>query len=167
MSSGGGDNNGVDREEECNVSGADTIDNDECNDSSSDGDDSTVSSSSTLSLQINSSDSDDEVSTTISLDDDDDLSLGFPPGHITTLAELDELQSQNLNDKLSITSTTDQSTINPSIVPSYFFCPLTNRIMIDPVMIVQTGNTYERRALLRYFILVYPNYHDPLLTRNY
>lgn len=91
----------------------------------------------------------------------DDLSLGFPPGHITTLAELDELQSQNLNDKLSITSTTDQATINPSIVPSYFFCPLTKRIMIDPVMIVQTGNTYERRALLRYFILVYPNYHDP------
>jgi len=126
---------------------------------SSDGDDSIVSSSSTYSLQINSSDSDDE-STTISLDDDDDLSLGFPIGHITTLAELNELQSQNLNDKLSITST-DQSTINPSILPSYFFCPLSQRIMIDPVMIVPTGNTYERRALLRYFIICYPNYHDP------
>jgi len=135
-------------------------DNDENDDISSDGDDSTVSSSSTHSLQINSSDSDDE-STTISLDDDDDLSLGFPPGHITTLTELNELQTQNLNDKLSITSTADQSTINPSILPSYFFCPLSQRIMIDPVMIVPTGNTYERRALLRYFTLLYPNYHDP------
>ena len=158
MSSGDDDNNGVDREGECNVSDTDTIENDESNDDSSDGD--SISSSSTHSLQINSL-SDDE-STTLSFDDDDDdLSLGFPPGHITTLAELDELQSQNLNDKLSIASTTDQATINPSIVPSYFFCPLTKRIMIDPVMIVQTGNTYERRALLRYFILVYPNYHDP------
>ena len=120
---------------------------------SSDGDDSTVSSSSTHSLQINSSD--DELF-------DDDLSLGFPPGHITTLTELNELQSKNLNDKLSISSTTDQSTINPSIIPSYFFCPLSNRIMIDPVMIVPTGNTYERRALLRYFIICYPNYHDPI-----
>jgi len=138
----------------------DNIENYESNNSSSDGDNSTVSSSSTHSLQINSS-SDDE-STTISLDDDDDLSIGFPPGHITTLAELNELQSKNLNDKLSISSTTtDQSTINPSILPSYFFCPLTQRIMIDPVIIVPTGNTYGRRALLRYFILVYPNYHDP------
>jgi len=129
-------------------------DNDESKNSSSDGDSSTVSSSSTHSLQINSSDSD--------VDFNDDLSLGFPPGHITTLTELNELQYQNLNDKLSISSTTtDQSTINPSIVPSYFFCPLTQRIMIDPVIIVPTGNIYERRALLRYFILVFPNYHDP------
>ena len=138
----------------------DNIENYESNNSSSDGDDSTVSSSSTHSLQIHSSDSDDE-STTISFDDDDDLSLGFPPEHITTLTELNELQSQNLTNKLSITSATDQSTINPSILPSYFFCPLSQRIMIDPVIIAPTGNTYERRALLRYFILVYPNYHDP------
>ena len=62
MSSGDDDNNGVDREGECNVSDTDTIENDESNDDSSDGD--SISSSSTHSLQINSS-SDDE-STTIS-----------------------------------------------------------------------------------------------------
>ena len=135
----------------------DNIENYESKNSSSDGDSSsTVVSNSTHSLQINSL-SDDE-SATISFDDDDDLSLGFPPGHITALTELKELQSQNLNDKLSISSNTDQSTINPSIIPSYFFCPLSQRIMIDPVII---GNTYERRALLRYFILVFPNHHDP------
>ena len=79
-------------------------------------------------------------------DADDDMSLGFPPGHITHMAELHILQNHNQH------STETKVSVNPSIIPSYFFCPLTGSIMKDPV-ITPDGNTYERRAILRSLIL--------------
>lgn len=87
--------------------------------------------------------------------DDEDDSLGFPPGHITTLDEMHELRSlrnsssgsNNNNDGNKISSS-----VNPSIIPSYFFCPLTETIMKDPV-ITPDGTTFERRAILRSLIL--------------
>ena len=86
-------------------------------------------------------DDDDEDDDAIVNDDDDDLSLGFPPGYVLTLDELDDpLRNTNIND------------VNPSIVPSFFFCPLTRTIMRDPV-ITPDGYTYERRAILRYLCL--------------
>jgi len=87
-------------------------------------------------------DDDDEVDDAIVNDDDDDLSLGFPPGYVLTLDELDDplQKNTNIND------------VNPSIVPSFFFCPLTRSIMRDPV-ITPDGYTYERRAILRYLCL--------------
>lgn len=42
--------------------------------------------------------------------------------------------------------------VNPSIIPTYFFCPLTRSIMRDPV-ITPYGNTYERLAILRHLVL--------------
>jgi hypothetical protein len=109
-------------------------------------------------------------------DDDDDLSLGFPPGYVVTLDDLDPLQNigkvslhhqdnkttkmqeKNNNnntkgcDPRTIPSTTSSVNVNPSIVPSFFFCPLTRSIMRDPV-ITPDGYTYERRAILRYLCL--------------
>ena len=94
-------------------------------------------------------------------DDDDDYSLGFPPGYITTLEEMQELKSNTNN---SITGSDDddnnnnnnnsgsKSSVNPSIIPSYFFCPLTKTIMKDPV-ITPDGTTFERRSILRWLIL--------------
>lgn len=85
----------------------------------------------------------------------DDGSVGFPPGHILRLDELDALQnSESSSDLLS-----SSKSINPSILPSYFFCPITQTIMRDPV-ITPDGVTYERRAILRYLVL-YPE-NDPL-----
>ncbi|KAL7443181.1 hypothetical protein ACHAXH_006629 [Discostella pseudostelligera] len=80
-------------------------------------------------------------------DDDDDKSLGFPPGHITRMEELNVLQNHNRHPSLEV-----KKSVNPSIIPSYFFCPLTKTIMKDPV-ITPDGHTYERRAILRSLIL--------------
>jgi hypothetical protein len=108
-------------------------------------------------------------------DDDDDLSLGFPPGYVVTLDDLDPLQNigkvslhhqdnkttkmqekNNNNNTKGCDPRTIPSTrsvnVNPSIVPSFFFCPLTRSIMRDPV-ITPDGYTYERRAILRYLCL--------------
>ncbi|KAL9189725.1 hypothetical protein ACHAXT_009400 [Thalassiosira profunda] len=79
-----------------------------------------------------------------SLDEDDD-SLGFPPGHITRLDEVKALQNHGERP-------TDKKSVNPSIIPSYFFCPINETIMKDPV-ITPDGNTFERRAILRSLIL--------------
>jgi len=81
-------------------------------------------------------------------DDDDDKSLGFPPGHITRIEELNVLQNHNRHPSLD----SMKKSVNPSIIPSYFFCPLTKTIMKDPV-ITPDGHTYERRAILRSLIL--------------
>mmetsp|Transcript_5255 Transcript_5255/g.11927 ORF Transcript_5255/g.11927 Transcript_5255/m.11927 type:complete len:1039 (+) Transcript_5255:164-3280(+) len=81
--------------------------------------------------------------------DDDSLSLGFPPGHYTRLDELNELQN---HDNGTNDDNHHRSAVNPSIIPSYFFCPITKMIMIDPV-ITPDGHTFERRAMLRSLIL--------------
>ena len=81
-------------------------------------------------------------------DEDDDMSLGFPPGHITRMEELNILQNHNRHPIVE----KQKSSINPLIIPTYFFCPLTKTIMRDPV-ITPDGNTYERRAILRSLIL--------------
>jgi len=89
-------------------------------------------------------------------DDDEDDSLGFPPGYITTLAEMQDLHSNTNNSTTSSGSSDNNngknSFVNPSIIPSYFFCPLTETIMKDPV-ITPDGTTFERVAILRWLIL--------------
>ena len=109
----------------------------------------------------------------IDIDDDDDYSLGFPPGYITHLDELNELQNHNDGPlKVAVAAATisleekrrkRSRSINPSIIPSYFFCPLSRTIMKDPV-ITPDGNTYERRNILRSLILmeVDPKSGNPL-----
>lgn len=90
--------------------------------------------------------------------DEDDDSLGFPPGYITTLEEMHEFSSNSNNissiDSSSSSSSSGEkkSSVNPSIIPSYFFCPLTETIMKDPV-ITPDGTTFERRSILRWLIL--------------
>ena len=102
--------------------------------------------------------------------DDEDYSLGFPPGYATTLEQMYELQSisssggsvsSSSNDTNKSNSSDDddddddiskKNSVNPSIIPSYFFCPLTETIMRDPV-ITPDGTTFERRAILRWLIL--------------
>ena len=87
-------------------------------------------------------------------DDDDDSSLGFPPGHITRLDELNDLQNAAPVPRALLHHHRDatKADVNPSVIPSYFFCPLTRAIMKDPV-ITPYGCTYERRAILRYLVL--------------
>lgn len=62
---------------------------------------------------------------------------------------------------LSMTSSSDLSTDARSTsfppnsfvnFPSYFLCPITNDVMIDPV-IDKEGNTFERQAILRWLVL--------------
>jgi len=82
-------------------------------------------------------------------DDDDDDSLGFPPGHVIHLDDL-----MNYSDHHGGGPSSDDrrvKTIKP-LIPSYFFCPLTQTIMKDPVL-TPDGSTFERRAILRYLIL--------------
>ncbi len=85
-------------------------------------------------------------------DVDDDVSLGFPPGHITSLDELNDLQNAPGGIGRTLHRDPTKLGVNPSVIPSYFFCPLTRMIMIDPVM-TPRGHTYERRAILRHLIL--------------
>ena len=68
---------------------------------------------------------------------------------------------------LSMTSSSDLSTDARSTsfppntstnFPSYFLCPITNTVMIDPVMDGE-GNTFERQAILRWLVLYD---HSPL-----
>jgi hypothetical protein len=84
-------------------------------------------------------------------DYDEDDEEDFPPGHITTLSQMEELQTRRKSTS-SLNSSTEMDQLNPSILPTYFFCPLTRQIMKDPVLTPE-GNTYERLALLRYLIL--------------
>jgi hypothetical protein len=102
-------------------------------------------------------------------DDDDDDSLGFPPGHITRLDEMHMLKNNNTNNNNNNNNsggkkTSSSSSVNPSIIPSYFFCPITQTIMKDPV-ITPDGTTFERRAILRSLCLepVNPITRRPLL----
>ena len=48
-------------------------------------------------------------------------------------------------------------------IPKCFVCPLAKRIMTDPVMI-STGNTFERQALLDFFTL--KGHIDPLTNES-
>eukprot|EP00984_Skeletonema_dohrnii_P011757 scaffold4725_cov140-Skeletonema_dohrnii-CCMP3373.AAC.1 len=75
----------------------------------------------------------------------DEKQLFFPPNyhHPTTT-----------NQKNNTTTTNNTQENNPSI-PSYFLCPITHQIMIDPVIDLE-GNTYERHAIIRWLVL-YPN----------
>lgn len=100
---------------------------------------------------------DDDVSTDQSIEYDE---TDFPPGHITTLSEM-EFQSQRQKSANFIHSNSDTD-VNPSILPTYFFCPITQCIMQDPVL-TPDGNTFERRALLRYMVLYSC---DPLTGRS-
>ena len=104
-------------------------------------------------------------------DDDDDDSLGFPPGHITRLDEMHMLKNNDTNTGIDDHNNnsggkkiSSSSSVNPSIIPSYFFCPITQTIMKDPV-ITPDGTTFERRAILRSLILqpVNPITGRPLL----
>jgi hypothetical protein len=73
----------------------------------------------------------------------------------------DDSDEDSCTEVLSMTSSSDTSTDarstsfppNTSInFPSYFLCPITNTVMIDPV-IDGEGNTFERQAILRWLVL--------------
>ncbi|KAL7463009.1 hypothetical protein ACHAXS_003402, partial [Conticribra weissflogii] len=83
-------------------------------------------------------------------EDDDDDSLGFPPGHVIHLDDLMNY-SDHHGGGPSHGKSAAVKTIKP-LIPSYFFCPLTQTIMKDPVL-TPDGSTFERRAILRYLIL--------------
>ena len=86
-------------------------------------------------------------------DDPDDVeSLGFPPGHFFHISDAPKLGRRRGDEALSPVNP------NPSILPSYLFCPLTGVIIADPV-VTPSGNTYERMAVLRWLVL-FPG--DPL-----
>ncbi|KAL3798692.1 hypothetical protein HJC23_004443 [Cyclotella cryptica] len=81
-------------------------------------------------------------------EEEDDEFMGFPPGYITNLHEKpDPMPRRTSSSSSSLTSA--QPTI---LLPTYFFCPLTQSIMSDPV-VTRDGYTFERRAILRYLIL--------------
>ncbi len=42
------------------------------------------------------------------------------------------------------------STSQPSEIPEDIICPITSHIMTDPVILVESGNTYEREAILKW-----------------
>jgi len=101
-------------------------------------------------------------------DDDDDSTdqyveydeTDFPPGHITTLSEMEDLQSRRRK-STNVIDSNSCTDVNPSVLPTYFFCPITQCIMQDPVL-TPDGNTFERRALLRYMVI---HSCDPLTGR--
>ena len=45
------------------------------------------------------------------------------------------------------------STSQPSEIPEDIICPITSHIMTDPVMLMESGNTYEREAILKWLTL--------------
>lgn len=91
-----------------------------------------------------------EGSGDLSLNDDE--SLGFPPGHITSLDESNELQNTTNNHHGRNLKDEPKKSANVSILSPHFFCPITKIIMKDPV-ITPDGHTFERRAILRSLIL--------------
>jgi hypothetical protein len=103
--------------------------------------------------------------------DYDEKQLFFPPnyhpvtfmgGHHTNNNGGANNNSNNSSNKSGVgLGTTTTST--KSNIPSYFLCPITNQIMIDPV-IDHEGNTYEHHAILRWLIL-YTNISP--VTGNY
>ncbi|KAL7510013.1 hypothetical protein ACHAXN_006916 [Cyclotella atomus] len=104
------------------------------------------SSTSDQSAHYESEDSDDALENEKQYDQTD-----FPPGHITTLSEMEALQTRRKSTG-SFNSSANSDNLNPSILPTYFFCPLTKCIMKDPVL-TPDGNTYERLAIIRYLVL--------------
>ena len=76
----------------------------------------------------------------------------------------DDNNNSNNNNNSGGKKTSSSSSVNPSIIPSYFFCPITQTIMKDPV-ITPDGTTFERRAILRSLCLepVNPITGRPLL----
>ena len=55
------------------------------------------------------------------------------------------------------------STSQPSEIPEDIICSITHQIMTDPVMLVESGNTYEREALLKWLRL---KRTDPLTNKG-
>ena len=45
------------------------------------------------------------------------------------------------------------STSQPSEIPEDIICPITSHIMTDPVILMESGNTYEREAILKWLTL--------------
>ena len=81
--------------------------------------------------------------------DDESLgSLGFPPGHVVHISDVPSLDRRGGGHGPAPGGVN----VNPSILPSYLFCPLTRTIMTDPV-VTPGGHTYERRAVLRHLVL--------------
>jgi hypothetical protein len=79
----------------------------------------------------------------------------------TREAKHDNSDEDSCTEVLSMSSSSDLSTDarstsfppNTSInFPSYFLCPITNNVMLDPV-IDKEGNTFERQAILRWLVL--------------
>mmetsp|Transcript_9045 Transcript_9045/g.18123 ORF Transcript_9045/g.18123 Transcript_9045/m.18123 type:complete len:950 (-) Transcript_9045:85-2934(-) len=73
----------------------------------------------------------------------DEKQLFFPPNYHHPPTTTNQKHNTNNNN-------TRQEN-NPSI-PSYFLCPITHQIMIDPVIDLE-GNTYERHAIIRWLVL--------------
>jgi len=49
------------------------------------------------------------------------------------------------------------------VVPSSFFCPISHELMEDPVIVVETGQTYERNRIEQWFK---DNSRDPLTNQH-
>jgi len=78
----------------------------------------------------------------------DERQLFFPPNYHHLPDSLTTRHHQNSS--TSIHNNISQET--KASIPSYFLCPITHQIMIDPVIDLE-GNTYERHAVIRWLVL--------------
>lgn len=68
---------------------------------------------------------------------------------VLSMSSSSDLSSSAYNDNARSTSFPPNASIN---FPSYFLCPITKDVMLDPV-IDREGNTFERQAILRWLVL--------------